>query len=344
MIAATSTPLFSRCKRGVRRWPRDEGEQPASASVTPTASWRARADWAGSGSFPLLITYRQPRAGRRRSRRDYSDFPASVPSVCRVAATTTAAAMGQQQRSQKVVSGLVHVRPWRRYWLSGPVIPVGTLVPAGAGAVRLGFFAVFVGLLPVLLDVAPTEICLLVMQPSCPVVCLGRPAACLGGLVPFLLYVSVGSLLEPRRAAHLVTRITLRGPCAAAYPIAVLVLSPRPCLSFLNLLDGLAGTVTGPTRPPVYLCRASEAPHGSLVVVASARWNRHNDEHRTTFRSGEHWPHRKGDRAMRALVAVPGRAGGVVRQDERILSPRPGGAGLLGAGAGDEAFLEAATC
>src|SRR3954453_16406599 len=104
-------------------------------------------------------------------------------------------------------NGLFHVRPCGRARLSGNVIPVGTLVPVGAGAVSLGLFAVLVGLLPVLLDVAPAEVGLLVMQPSCPVVCLGRLATCLGGLVLLLLYVSVGSLLELRRAAHVLGRI-----------------------------------------------------------------------------------------------------------------------------------------
>src|SRR3954452_15361292 len=113
-------------------------------------------------------------------------------------------------------NGLVHVRPCRRRRLSGRVIPVGTLVPVGAGAVSLGLFAVLVGLLSVLLDVAPAEVGLLVMQPSCPVVCLGRPAACLGGLVLLLLYVSVGSLLELRRAAHVLGRITVHRVRAAA--------------------------------------------------------------------------------------------------------------------------------
>lgn len=154
-------------------------------------------------------------------------------------------------------------------------MPVGALVPVCAGAVSLGLSAVLVGLLPVLLDVAPAELRLLVMQPSRPVVCLGRHAARLGGLVPFPLYVSVGPLLELRRAAHRVGRITGRGLRAAAYPLAVIVHFQRPCLSFVNVLGGVSSTVIGLNRRRV--CHASEAAPGSLVVVASNRWNRHTD-------------------------------------------------------------------
>lgn len=159
---------------------------------------------------------------------------------------------------------------------------VGTLVLVGARSVSLGLFAVLVGPLSVLLDVAPAEVGLLVMQPSRPVVRLGRFAACLGDLVPFLLYVSVGSLLEQRRAAHLLRRITMRNPPAATYPIAVLLHSPRPSFSFLDLLGDVVSTVTGLTRPLACLGQPSKAPPKSLVVVASDRWNRHTDQHRTT--------------------------------------------------------------
>jgi hypothetical protein len=159
---------------------------------------------------------------------------------------------------------------------------VGSPLTVGAGTVSHGLFAVLVGLLPVLLDVAPAEVGLLVMQPSCPVVCLGCPVACLGGLLPFPLYVSVGSLLELRRAAHVLGRITVRRFRSAAYRIAVLVQFPRPCLVLLNLLGGVASTVTGLARPLACLGHGSEAPLGSLVVVASARWNRHTDQHRST--------------------------------------------------------------
>src|SRR4051812_11240975 len=167
------------------------------------------------------------------------------PSLCRVAATTTAAAMGSST-ARRWSSGSVHVRPGRRHRLPGPVIPVDTLVPPGTGAVSLGFLAMFVGLLPVLPDVAPAEVGLLVMQPSCPVMCLRRPAARLRGLALFLLYVSVGSLLKLPRAAHLVRRITLPGLPAAAYPSAVLLHFPRPYSGFLNLFGGVAGTATAP--------------------------------------------------------------------------------------------------
>src|SRR4051794_20573086 len=84
------------------------------------------------------------------------------------------------------------------------------------------------------------------MQPSCPVVCLGRPVACLGVLLLFPLYVSVGSLLELRRAADVLGGISVRR-IRAAHCIAVLVHVPRPCLSFLNLLGGVASIVTGLT-------------------------------------------------------------------------------------------------
>lgn len=178
---------------------------------------------------------------------------------------------------------LDHVRPCRRRSLSGNVIRVGPLVPVGADAVSLGLFAVLVGLLPVLVDVAPPEVGLLVVQPSCPVVCLGRPVTCLdrpvaylGGLLLFPLYVSVRPLLELRRAAHLLGT-TARRVRAAAYRIAVLVQLPRPCLSFLNVLGGVASIVTGLARPLACLGHASEAPPGSLVAVASARCIRHTD-------------------------------------------------------------------
>jgi hypothetical protein len=139
-------------------------------------------------------------------------------------------------------------------------MPVGALVPVGAGAVSLGLSAVLVGLLPVLLDVAPAKLRLLVMQPSCPVVCLDRPAARLGGPVPFPLYVSVGSLLELRRATHLVGRTTGRGLRAAAYPIAVIVHFQGPSLSFVNVLGGVSSTVIGLTRRRVCLWRPAIRP------------------------------------------------------------------------------------
>jgi hypothetical protein len=184
-----------------------------------------------------------------------------------------AAAVDSKQHSEKIIRSLDHIRPSRRRRLSGPAFTVGTI--------SRGLVAVLVSLLSVLLDAAPAQVGLPVMQPSRPVVCLGSPVACLGVLLLFPLYVSVGSLLELRRAAHVLGRISVRR-IRAAHCIAVLVHVPRPCLSFLNLLGGVASPVTGLTRPVACLGHPPDAPLGSLVVVASARWNRHTDQHRST--------------------------------------------------------------
>ena len=179
-----------------------------------------------------------------------------------------------------MIRGSDHVRPCRR-WLSGLVLTVGAPITVGTSVLGRGVFAVLVGLLPVLLDVAPAEVGLPVMQPSGPVVCPGRPVVCLGGLPLFPLHMSVGSVLKLRRAAYLLGRTTVRRVRTAS-GIPVLVPFPRPYLSVRNLLGGLACIVTGLVRPGACLGHASEAPLGSDVVVASAGWNRHTDQHRST--------------------------------------------------------------
>jgi hypothetical protein len=174
------------------------------------------------------------------------------------------------------------VRPCRWRWLFGAVTAVLIAIMVGLGAVSLLVFTVFVGLLSVLVDVAPAEVSLPVMQLSRPTVCLGGPVMRTGGPVMRLarlmfgpLHVSVGPLLELGRAAHLLGRGTVHRLHAVVDRLVVLMQLPRPCLSFVIWFGSLTGTVTGPAR-------TREAPFASLVLVASARWSSHTGQHRST--------------------------------------------------------------
>jgi hypothetical protein len=145
----------------------------------------------------------------------------------------------------------------------------------GLGAVSLLVFAVLVGLLSVLFDVAPAEISLAVMQLSGPAVCFGGPVMRLGRVLSCPLHVSVGPLLELGRAARLLACGTVLGLHAVVDRMVVLMQFRRPCLSFFISLGCLTGAVTG-------LARTLPAPFASLVLVASARWRSHTGQHRST--------------------------------------------------------------
>jgi hypothetical protein len=175
------------------------------------------------------------------------------------------------------------VRPCRWRWLFGAVTAVLIAIMVGLGAVSLLVFTVFVGLLSVLVDIAPAQVSLPVMQLSRPTVCLGGPVMRTGGPVMRLarltfgpLHVSVGPLLELGRAAHLLGRGTVHRLYAVVDRLVVVMQLPRPGRRFVIWLGGLAGTVTG-------FARTLEAPpFAGLVLVASARWSSHTGQHRST--------------------------------------------------------------
>jgi len=145
----------------------------------------------------------------------------------------------------------------------------------GLGTVGFLAFAVLLGLLSVLFDVPPAEVSLPVMQLSRTAESLDGPVMRLGCPLFYPLHVSIGPRLELSCAAHLLGRRTGHRLHAVAIRIVVLTRLPRWCLSFFNLLGSLAGTITG-------LARTLEAPFASLVLVASARWNSHVGQHRST--------------------------------------------------------------
>jgi hypothetical protein len=173
-------------------------------------------------------------------------------------------------------SGSVRVRGcwWR--WLSGAVTAV--LIDR-CGVVSLFVFAVLVGLLSVLFDIAPAEVSLPVMQLSRPAMRLGGPVVRIGGPVVrlshfllFPLHVSVGPFLELGGPPHLLRRGTVHRRHAVVRRIVVLTQLLRPCLAFFNSPGSLAGTVTG-------LTRKREASFASLVLVGSTRWSSHTGQH-----------------------------------------------------------------
>jgi hypothetical protein len=101
------------------------------------------------------------------------------------------------------------VRPYWRRWLVRAVTAVLIAIIVGLGAVNLLVFAVLVGLLSMLVDIAPAEVSLPVMQLGRPAVCLGGPVMRLGRLMSCPLPMSVGPLLELGHATHLLGRRTL---------------------------------------------------------------------------------------------------------------------------------------